>query len=69
MIQGEKRIKKEGKQKQKLMTDILMKELPEKKRETLLEEEKRKGRLELQGAKENIWKRSRGKSVKKVTKS
>ena len=69
MIQGEKRIKKEGKQKQKLMTDILMKELPEKKRETLLEEEKRKGRLELQGAKENIWKRWRGKSVKKVTKS
>ena len=32
-----KRIKKAGKQKQKLLTDLLMKELPEKKREQLLE--------------------------------
>ena len=59
------RIKKAGKQKQKLLTDLLMKELPQKKREKLLKEEKRKRRLELQEAKENIWKRWRGKSVEK----
>ena len=52
-----RRMKKAGKQKQKLLTDLLLKELPEKKREKLVKEEERKRRLELQEAKENIWKK------------
>ena len=47
-----KRMKKAGKQKQKLLTDLLLRELPEKKREILVKEEERRRRLELQEAKD-----------------
>ena len=57
-------MKKAGKQKQKLLTDLLLRELPEKNREKLVREEERRRRLELQEAKENIWKKWRGKSKK-----
>ena len=50
------------------MTELLieskMKELPENKRKIIREEEMRKRRLELKEAKENVWKRWRGKSEK-----
>ena len=57
--------KKAGKQKQKLLTDILLRELPAEKREKLEKEEERRRRLELQEAKENIWKKWRGKTKSK----